>query len=136
MLRAYPAVRLLSLGAGDSLAAAQAGEAAQAAPEAALLGLRVGLQEAPELLGAGPPGEMLGKARTALAIELQRRQAGLLQALRWSSAASTPAPEFGMRSTGPGAGKAATGVPAPHASRITRPKVSVSEGKTNTSAQA
>jgi hypothetical protein len=41
-----------------------------------------------------------------------------------------------MMSTGPGAGKAATGVPEAMASRITMPKVSVSEGKTNTSAPA
>ena len=41
-----------------------------------------------------------------------------------------------MMSTGPGAEKAATGVPDAIASSSTRPKVSVSEGKTKTSAPA
>ena len=39
-------------------------------------------------------------------------------------------------SLGPGTGKAATGRPLASASSITRPKVSVSEGKTKTSAEA
>ena len=40
------------------------------------------------------------------------------------------------RRCGPGAGNAATGVPQARLSSITRPKVSVREGNTNTSAPA
>ena len=40
-----------------------------------------------------------------------------------------------MMSAGPGALNPATGTPAAMASRMTRPKVSVRDGKTNTSAQ-
>jgi hypothetical protein len=41
-----------------------------------------------------------------------------------------------MISFGPVTGKAATGVPLAKASRITKPKVSVTEGKTKTSDDA
>ena len=46
-----------------------------------------------------------------------------------------PPPESPITSIGPGTGKAATGVPQAMDSTITRPKVSVTLGKTITSAE-
>src|SRR5581483_6935204 len=56
---------------GAARTAPQSGEAPEAAPEAALLRLRIGLQVAAELLGAGAPGELLGEGAHRLAVELE-----------------------------------------------------------------
>ena len=125
------AQRRRPLAADDALSrlgfAPQAGQAAQPAPEADLLQLGVGLQVAHELLGRGAPGEALGVGAGGRPVDGwgPQVQASLRPSV-WLLARA-PAPDPGMRSTGPGAGKAATGVPQAMASRITRPK-GVGEG--------
>ena len=83
-------------------------------------------------VGAGPPGETLRMTTAGLPVRPQcsqaRRAEVEIHGAYVASRAST--------SLGPVTGNAATGVPQARASRITNPKVSVSDGNTNTSPPA
>jgi len=96
------------------------------------LGAAIGLA-----IGVAQPNQYVSEAKLLLRVGAREMASSeSMIGVREESSSSAPTGASPITSTGPVTGKAATGVPLASASSSTRPKVSVREGKTKTSARA